>query len=61
MLAQEWEPEGAELVSESEGQGSGEEPGMQPRRTLRRRGSGMLGKSLAEQERSHVVGSPQLP
>ena len=38
MLAPQGEPEGAELLSDSEGHGSGKEPGRQPRRTLRRRG-----------------------
>jgi len=34
---------------------------MHPRRTLRRRGSGMWGKSMVEQGRSHGVGGPQPP
>jgi len=38
MLAPEGEREGAELLSDSEGHGSGVEPEKQPRRTLRRMG-----------------------
>ena len=38
MLAPRGEQEGAELVMRNEGHGSGEEPGKQPSRTLRRMG-----------------------
>jgi len=38
MLAPRGEQEGAELLIDTEGHGSGAEPGSQPRRTLRRMG-----------------------
>jgi hypothetical protein len=38
MLAQRGEQEGAELLIDTEGHGSGVEPGQQPQRTLRRMG-----------------------
>jgi len=44
-----------------EGQGRGEESGAQPRRTPRRMGSGMPTQRIQKQERSPMVGSPQLP
>jgi len=44
-----------------EGHGRGEESGMHPRRTPRRMGSGMSSQRIQKQERSPMVGSPQLP
>ena len=44
-----------------EGHGRGEESGAQPRWTPRRMGSGMPSQRVQEQERSPMVGSPQLP
>ena len=44
-----------------EGHGRGEESGMHPRRTPRRMGSGMASQQTQKQERSPMVGSPQLP
>jgi hypothetical protein len=40
MLAPRGEQEGAELLIDTEGHGSGAEPGIQPRGTLRRMGGG---------------------